>query len=195
MRTDGTLIRPAARSFARSWHSGSGTCGWNWGRSFPRPNCARRNLLKPISASLNHSLSRFPLSILHAQRSKRHQFNMVRPNGHALRLREAFLAQLLPSNRMGRCVVLLIARYIPKKGVPSAMVPCESCMLRASVIAALVPYVHSVKKALKAANLGGSVRCCGRSPFLPRIPALLVLVNKAKSGQVLRRGVITQREA
>jgi len=69
------------------------------------------------------------------------QWCTVRPNGPALRLQEAFQTLLLLRNRMGRCVAQPTAHSIPKNGVPSAMVPCEFCMLRASAIAARAPVV------------------------------------------------------
>ena len=46
-RIVGTLVPRAARSCAKSWHNGCGTCAWNWGKSSPRRSCARRNLPKP----------------------------------------------------------------------------------------------------------------------------------------------------
>jgi hypothetical protein len=67
----------------------------------------------------------------------------------------AFPAQLLPRNRMEHCVALLIARSIPKNGAPSVMAPCGSCMPLVLAIVATVPCEHSVKKAPKAASLGG----------------------------------------
>ncbi len=63
--------------------------GWNWGRSSPLPNCAPQNL------PLHRSPSLFSLSSPQARRSNRRRSTMVLPNGHVLRLPEAFLALLL----------------------------------------------------------------------------------------------------
>jgi len=102
--------------------------GWNWGRSSPLPNCARPNLPRHRSPSL------FSPSSPQARRSNRRRSTMVLPNGHVLRLPEAFLALLLSHNRMGRYAVPPIIRSPHKSAGRSAMAPFGCCMLRALAI-------------------------------------------------------------
>lgn len=64
-------------------------------------------------------------------------------------------------------------RCILKNGDPSVMAPYGSCMPRALAIVARAPCGPSVKKALKAANLGGGVRYSGHSKPHVRFPLLL----------------------
>ena len=66
-----------------------------------------------------------------------------------------FPGSAFPCNQMERCVARLIARSIHRSGAPSGMAPCGSCMPRGSAIVATVPCEPNVKKALKAASLGG----------------------------------------
>ena len=126
----------------------SGTCAWNWGRCSSRPSYAPPNLPQHLRFRLLLPVS---LPVL---RSK-HRPNMVLPNGHVLRLREASPGPLLRSNQMGRCAVPPIIRCIRKSAGWSATAPSGCSTLRASAIVEAALCGRSVKKVLKAASLGG----------------------------------------
>jgi hypothetical protein len=59
------------------------------------------------------------------------------------------------ARQMERCVVLPTIPCILKNGAPSGMVPCGSCMPRASVTVARARNVRSVRRARPRSSLGG----------------------------------------
>src|SRR5579885_3357937 len=154
-RIAGTPIHSGARSLARSWRNGCGTCAWNWDTSFPLQNCARQNLPKLWLSSHHLPSSQLLLSSLYLLRNHRRQFSMALPNGHTLPFPEAFPVPLFPCKRMGRCVAPRIVPSIHKSADPSVMAPFGSCMPLVSVIAAPVPCERNVKSPVPASSLGG----------------------------------------
>ena len=72
------------------------------------------------------------------------------PNGHSLRLPEAFQGPLLPYSQMEHCAAPQTAHCIHKSADPSEMAPFGSCMPLALVIVVPVCCAHVVKKAVLA---------------------------------------------
>src|SRR5579883_2209720 len=165
-RIAGTLIRPGARSLARSWRNGRqsgglrrGTCAWNWGRSFLPHSYTSRNLPK-----LSPRRGPWPAShLLPSKRHLHHPLSMALPNGHVLPGPLALLAPLFLCKPMGHCVARQIVPFTHKSADPNAMAPFASCMPLASVIVAIVPYESSVKSPPRASSHDGSAPCSGLS--------------------------------